>query len=315
MARRKLNTSGVATWVAIAAVAVLAIAVAVLSLFAYQRAHPPVALNESVAPIPTFGAEAPSPSSSPVETMTPIPSASPGSTAAVAAVDRPAERFLSIGSRAWWRGTAGACGVSAPLVERSSDGGRTWVDVTARYRQLAQVASLDAFTPTEGQLVGGIGSDCQVQALRTFTQGQFWESYPDVLATSSYVDLRDSSRVITPAGTLATPCAAATGLRSAGDRLAVVCAGEAYTLDAARTWQPTGVEAAMVVAFSADGLLVGHESASCSGLAVSLVVEAADPIEVGCAAGVDTSAGAVALGTDGSRVLVWAGDSIVDVAP
>ena len=293
-----------ATWVAIPVIAVLAITVGALSLFAYQRAHPTVAMR-SAAPVPTFSSETPSP-----EPPAPSPTA-----LAPTIIDRTIERFFSVASRAMWRGVAGRCGVASPLVERSADGGRTWVDVTPLYKQLTQVASLDAFTPTEGQLVGGVGVGCQTQALRTFTQGQFWESYPDVLAASSFVDLNDPSLVVTPGGTIAAPCATATGLRSAGTRLGIVCDGQAYTLDAARSWQAVGVGDAVAVAFSADGLLVGHEQSTCAGLAITLAVDAAAPIDVGCAADVDPSDGAIALATDGSRVLVWAGDSIVDVAP
>src|SRR3546814_11031113 len=93
-----------------------------------------------------------------------------------------------------WRGIAGECGAAAPLIERSGDGGQSWEDVTPGYRGIGQVISLDSFAGTEAETVARMGAGCETQALRTFTQGEFWEPYPEVLAASRYADPAEIGR-------------------------------------------------------------------------------------------------------------------------
>ncbi|WP_375385847.1 hypothetical protein [uncultured Microbacterium sp.] len=219
-----------------------------------------------------------------------------------------------MGSAATWRATAGECGKTPPTVERSTDDGATWTDVTPTYRGLAQISSLDAFTDTQGELVGAVGSTCQTQALRTFTQGQFWESYPDVLAASTYLDPADPSVVVTPTGRVDALCAAPTSLRSSDDEVALICDGSAYTLGRANSWTAVDVPDSLALAMSPEGILVAHTSIGCTGVAVSLVAPSAAPVQVACATTVDPAVGPVAIASDGDRLLVWAGGVVTDLA-
>src|SRR5690606_14075175 len=182
----------------------------------------PVAPNLAAVPIssrPTVVEPEPSPTPSPTPSQTPV-------------FDRAAERFLAVGSGVIWRGTAGECGAVAPVLERSTDGGKSWNDVTPTYRGIGQLLAVRAFAGDQSEIVALMGDDCELQALRTFTYGQFWEPYDDVLANSWYINPTDPASVGHPGGSLPLPCIDAHGLRTAGDLQALICAQTAYVLTA-----------------------------------------------------------------------------------
>ena len=178
----------------------LAAIVAVLAFAAYERARP-AAPTGTMAPAPTFDLGVQTPTPTPTPTGDEVPP------------DR--RRLLSIGSAQWWRATAGACGGAAPLIERSSDGGATWTDVTPNYLGVAQVQTLDAFSSADAEVVAATVG-CNAQALRTYTRGEFWESYPDVLAASRFVDPKDAASVRLPGGPVPAPCETAIGTARRG---------------------------------------------------------------------------------------------------
>ena len=179
-----MHRLGVPRWIAIAGIAVLVTAVVVLAWAALQHANPESGSGEA-EPVPTFTLG--------VQTQTPTPTP----TASGVALEQ--TRFLSIGSEAWWRATAGSCSGPAPVVERSSDHGATWIDVTPAYLGIAQVQTLEAFSARDAQLVAAMAG-CAPHALRTYTRGEFWDSYPDVLAASRHIDPQDPGSVHFPAG-------------------------------------------------------------------------------------------------------------------
>lgn len=282
-------------------------------MLAYQQARP-AATTGVAAPVPTFVLG--------VQTPTPTPTPTP----TVAPVDRSTERFLSIDGSTWWRSTAGACSGAEPLVERSADAGTTWVDVTARYLGLAQVAGVDALAEGEAGVVAGIGAACEGQYLRTFTQGEFWESYPGLLAASRFIDAADPATVHLPAGEVGAPCAEAHGLRAAGDIVALVCEAVAY-LWSGGSWVALPTPAVAAVAVDRGDVLVAarpeepeaseepeEPDATCAGLAVTRF-PAGTPgagIPAGCAEIPDAAApAALAMSPDG--LVVWSGDAMVPV--
>lgn len=285
-----------ARWTAIAAVAALAVGVGVLAAVAFDHANPDNPA-EIANPVPTFtlGVQTPTPT----PTTPPPPIAPP----------RETERFLSVGSEAMWRATAGLCGGTGPVVERSGDGGATWTDVTARYLGLAQVGSLDAFTASDAEMVAGVGAACDTQALRTYTDGEFWASYSDVLAASRYIDLADPALVHLGGGaTTAAPCAEARGFRAAGATVALVCDGTAYVWrdDA---WAPLSTGVTSAVAVAGSDVVVAHSADDCAGLAVTRFAnaDAASGTRLACVEGTDAAA-PTALAMSGASVLVWSGD-------
>lgn len=277
-------------WLSGVIVAVLAVGVIVLTVLALERGRGDAVLSSSAHPAPIVTAsESASPTPTPTPTPTPVVAA-PGA----------AERLLAIGTGAMWRATAGACGGPAPVIERSTDGGSTWTNVTPTYRGIAQVLSLDPLAGDQAEIVARVGASCELQALRTFTYGEFWEPYPDVLAASTYVDPSNPASVVTPRGAVAAPCPTAWGLRSAGSTVAIICDGTAYELSDG-AWQPVATDAVAVALRNGDVIAAGAQE-GCSGLVIGQACT-----------GVAEPSSPAAIAVSDTDVFLWLGDRVTTV--
>lgn len=303
MAPRSAVSSTSRRWLVGVLVTVLTVVAIALTLLAvdHVRMRP---TGGDVAPVPAFTQPArETPSPTPSETST-----------TVASYDRSEERFLTVSAGVLWRGTAGQCGAVEPLLERSADGGETWTDVTPRYLGIGQLVALNPFADGQAEIIATMGEDCEVQALRTFTQGQFWESYPEVLAASQYVDPADAGSIVRAGSSIAAPCADALSLHVAESALTTVCDGTAYVLDQDAEWQ--ALLATNVVAVNLDGgeVVVAHVSEQCDGVAVTRYTSAGEAAQdVGCADVEELNAPAAIAGSDGD-ILIWSGTSTAFVA-
>ncbi len=291
-----MRGGGLARWIAIGAVSVLAVLVGVVAMTAYERVHTATPTGQ-MAPAPTFTLG--------VRTPTPTPTGE-------AALPTDQQRFLAIGETQWWRATAGACGGRAPVIERSSDAGATWIAVTPNYLGIERVLTLNAFTGADAEVVAGVAG-CNAQALRTYTRGQFWESYPDVLTASRFVDPKDAASIHLATATVPAPCGASSGLHAQGDVIALVCDGRAWSWTGT-VWEQLAPESAIAVAIDGGEVVVAHAEHECAGVALSRVAPAgaAKPVAIGCAAAVDADA-ALAIDVTGADVVVWSGDELVFV--
>jgi hypothetical protein len=293
-----MQREGAAKWVAVAGIAVLVAIVGVLVFAALQHARPEAVSGEA-EPVPTFtlGVQTPTPTPTPTQ---------------AAAPSLEQTRMLGLGSEVWWRATAGSCAGPTPLIERSYDQGATWTDVTPTYRGLAQVQTLEAFSARDAEIVAAV-ADCEPQALRTYTRGEFWDPYPDVLAASRYVDPSDPGSVNLPSGPVPAPCPAAFGLHAFGDVIALVCDGRAWSWSA-NEWVPLAPENALAVTIDGSDVLVAHRSDECTGVAIARVAAGAPDVAspVGCAEGAD-AATPVAIATRGDGVVAWIGDALVGI--
>ncbi|WES62852.1 hypothetical protein P0L94_10310 [Microbacter sp. GSS18] len=283
-----------------AAVAVAGI-VGALSVFAWQHGYP-TATTASAAPVPTFTLG--------VRTPTPTP------TRTAPAVTAPGaeERFLALGSGVMWRATAGACNGAAPMLERSDDGGANWLDVTPGYRDVRQIVALQSFSGTEADIVAGVGDACEVQGLRTYTEGEFWAPDDQVLNTLSYISPSESSTVVTPAGSIDAPCAQPWSVATANDSIAVVCDGTPMVTNG-EEWTSFGIPTAHVLAAGEGELVLVFDDSECEGLALKrspIDGLAGQETRVICL-DVDPTASeaSAAIATAGGQAVVWAGDSVI----
>lgn len=291
---RRRSRGSVPAWVSIVIVAVLILAVGGLSWLAITRTQTPPP-TESPRVTPTMGVE------TPTATPTPTP------TSTVAAATGADERFLMVNAGDMWRATAGACGAAEPLLERSTDGGATWSDVTPRYRGIQQILALEPYAADQAMIVALMGDGCELQGLRTFTYGEFWEPNDEILASSTYVDPANPVAVVAPAGTLDAPCATPTGVRANGGTTAVICGSDASQTTDAATWSSLDQAGVLALTVAGDGQITTAraDAASCDGLLV------AEPGAATCIPSVPTDA-AVAVTLDSAGVpWVWAGETFV----
>lgn len=297
---------------------VLTVAVAALSITALRQGRGPGDVDATAGPVPTFtyAHHTPAaPTASPVRTVSPSPTASADTSPG------PAERFLSVGADAMWRGTAGVCGAAAPLIERSSDGGSTWQTVTPTTKGITQLFSLTSFGGRNATAVVELGSSCAKNTLRTYTDGQFWEPYPDIFALDTYA-LPGERAVMVEGKRIATPCRMPWGLRSAGGVTALVCEGTAYRLDG-QTWAALS-PGARAVAVTSTGVYVAHTDAACAGIRITAHPTSAAAADLGCTTLDASDAEVVALdatggtsgtsGSAGTGLALWVGNRIIDIA-
>lgn len=234
------KSRGGATLIAIGLIA-LTVAAVGLSVAALRQGRGPGDVDATVGPAPTFtyAVRTPTATATPTASTSPTPAGAPGA----------AERFLSVGADAMWRATAGACGGAAPVVERSGDNGATWQSVTPTAKGAVQMLSLTSFGGRNATAVTALGANCTLNTLRTYTDGRFWEPYPDIFAVDTYV-LPGERAVIVDGTRITAPCATPWGLRSAGSTTAIVCDDAAYRLDG-QNWTRLA-QTARAVAVSAD---------------------------------------------------------------
>ncbi len=280
---------------------VLVVAVAALSIAALRQGGGPGDPEATVGPAPTFSYAPRTPA--PTPTPTPTAAAAPGAQ----------ERFLSVGSEATWRGTAGVCGGIAPLIERSSDGGSTWQNVTPTSKGIAQLQGLSSFGGRNASAVADMGSACSRTTLRTYTDGQFWEPYPDAFAVDTYA-LPAERAVVVDGKKITAPCAAPWGVRSTAGMTAMICEGTAYRLDGQR-WTVLTPDA-RAVAVTSGHVYVARADAACTGIRVSDYANTAT--DLACVATDATdAAGALALdataGSSTTSLTLWAGSKLIDV--
>lgn len=282
-------------WVSALIVVVLTVIVIALATLAIARTSgEPVTGTPRPVPEET-STSTPRPTTSPGKTPTPTASRTPATQAPGAA-----ERLLAAGGSTLWRATAGSCGATAPVLERSDDAGATWVDVTPAYLGIGQILALDSFAGDEAQMVARVGAGCETQALRTFTQGRFWQSYPDVLAASTYANPGNAAVVVVAGGEVPAPCPAAWGVRASNGTVGVVCDGTAYQLSG-RDWTPV-TQDAVAVAVRGAAVIAAHASQGCSGLVVG-----------SACTGQQAPFAPAAIAVNRDTVYQWIGDRVVTV--
>lgn len=316
MARQRsfAKSRGGATVIAIGLIA-MTVAVVALSVAALRQGRGPADVDATVGPAPTFTYAVRTPTATPTASASPTPTPAP--TANVDGAPGSAERFLSVGADAMWRATAGTCGGAAPVVERSSDGGTTWQTVTPTAKGAAQVLSLTSFGGRNATAVTALGAGCTLNTLRTYTDGRFWEPYPDIFAVDTYV-LPGERAVIVDGTRIAAPCATPWGLRSADSTTALVCDGTAYRLDG-QNWTSLATPA-RAVAVAARSVYVAQTDAACTGIRITAHATDGDAAtDLGCTALDAADAGAplaldASSSASGTALTLWAGSRLIDIA-
>ena len=309
---RARGSSSSPPW-AVVLLAVLLVGTALLTVAAVAHGQPDplvetTTLSDPVEPSPTSTT-----ATEPVNESTPTPSAVPVE-ASLPPLPRAQERFLlfdSVGTA--WRAVAGSCASGeAPVLERSPDGGATWSNVTPTYLGVTQISALIPFLAGQAQVAATVGPDCALQGLRTYTQGVFWEQYPEVLNGVSYLPPWNPAAAVTPVGAPPAPCAEPTSLSVEDDAAALVCDTVPYvwTTSSGPSWVEISVAPARAALISGGTLTLAGATADCAGISVSKT-SVADPtaFQTTCESGLDP-ASAVALAAGPEGIVIWNGDTL-----
>jgi hypothetical protein len=222
---------------------------------------------------------------------------------------------VAVDAETAWRYSAGQCGVEAPTLALSEDGGGDWTSAALPPAfvegQVYAGSILDGALRLSG-LAGDVCATSGVDAAVGFAaSADGWQDTPPSLAWS--LD-RSSGSVLGPSGAVAAPCVVVDVDARADTDVVVLCADQSIVRsnDAGASWgQPLAVVGAVAVAADAEGFLVaaGYQDA-CSGITI---------IELGVSP--DDTSGTVrgcapvayipeqtAMDARGAAVWVWAGD-------
>lgn len=231
-------------------------------------------------------------------TTQPLPSASsddasstPSPTASMAedsALTPPTWYLSAVDATVAYRASAGACPPSgAPVLQKTTDAGSTWAS-SALTTDLASVFRVQAVDSTYAYLVGKGGAECAPGLTATYTSGAGFQTYPDRLASTWYLDPAVPTVVHSPMGDVPAPCDAAVALAPNGDSsAAVLCADRTAfrTTDGGVTWDAgVAVPGASALASTGSSYLLGAQNiAGCTGVSiVGLGAEGDEPVAVGC---------------------------------
>ena len=210
-----------------------------------------------------------------------------------------------------WRLVKGSCQDGGGAVERTSDGGATWDEVTTDADAFVRLRARGA---TDAFVVALSGDGC-APAFLTTTDGETWSERPASLDAAWYIEPADATAVHSPDGIRAGPCEAAPVVDLAGvttTRAGVLCPdGRVFTTDdAATSWAlRVAVPGGVALTDAGDGYLVGAlGAAGCPGVQVVSAGEGTAEA-LGCSSASDQP-GSVDVAAVGDAVWLWAGDAV-----
>jgi hypothetical protein len=203
------------------------------------------------------------------------------------------------------------------LLERTVDAGATWQSsiVTTDLRSPLLLQAVDS---SYAYMVGLGGDSCVPGLTATYTSGVGFQTYPDRVAATWYLDTTTPKSVHSPVGDAALPCDAMRLATIDDQRALVLCSDRkvAETLDGGQTWseQPT-VQGAQSVAATADGYVIARTGVEgCVGVSLSSMPSgsAVSPTALGCASSFTRAAqnpGVITVGAGSGSIWITDGTS------
>ncbi|MDJ0336169.1 hypothetical protein QMG83_13135 [Salinibacterium sp. G-O1] len=265
--------------------------------YAVMRSDPP-SPGATPGPIPTYGSSDPN-------TTAPTPTADP------VAVPAEPRHLVVTGASAGWRSTTGTCQGQSAAVESTNDGGATWKHVNPPGVHEVLYLSANASLVT---VVAKTGDACALEVLKSFTGGQFWKSYPDEIASYTYLDPAEPASVQTPGGSVSAPCAAIKEVERRDDAILAACDNELFEKPNANAdWSVAAVPGLLSVTVSDAGYtLAVSGDADCAGVSIKTLpapIGTGPPAAVGCVE-LEVAPTQVSVAQAGSDVWLWTSDRV-----
>ncbi|MFD4422559.1 hypothetical protein ACFWN7_13805 [Agromyces sp. NPDC058484] len=201
-------------------------------------------------------------------------------------------------------------------VEVTDDAGASWEPFEAEGVSAVQqiTADSDGFVA----LIGLASEDCAPSYERSFTDGADWQTAPDELSASWFVDPANRAAVHAPSGDRPAPCGAVVQLTVIDENSAALLCDDATvhaTVDAGGTWlPPVAVPGAAAISAGADGYRVavinqnGCVGAQVAGVTITDARLQADAAGVCLDATIAPGEAALAVGDDATWL--WAGNAL-----
>lgn len=262
----------------------LAMIVADVVLVAWAVGLLPGGRAASVPDPATASSASPSPSKSP----------SPSSSRTAASTGSPFVLALVDDEHAW-RSTTGRCDGTAPVLERTEDGGASWSRVKIEAKQVLRLRFSE---PTVGFAVVSDGS-CTPSVRATADAGATWQ---ESAAGETWAPL-DGPDVLVPGGREVAACGTAKVLGLApvtGERAWVLCSDGAVrsTSDSGQSWSTSErVQGATSIAATEERVAVTAEGGDCKGTTIRVAADGGELGNDSCVE--DATRAAVALSGDG----------------
>lgn len=302
--KERLRASRRGSLPVLAVIAALAVLTALLSIYALRQTRV-AGEGESPGPAPTWSNEF-------------APHASPSSTGSPAAIDSAAvvaPNLLSFADAlVGVRGFRGSCGTTTPTLERTPDGGVTWMPLSFGTLSVREILAVSAVSETQVDLVARVGDDCATTVVTSYTSGDFWQSYPDRLTEFTYVDPADPTVIYSEGSQTPSPCAAPLdATRLSESALAVLCEGAVFVAPPGFSFVTVGVTAPLAMSAGQDGatlVMASGETGSCTGIQVAQVAVASAEAPTVQACIDENSLGSLSLATAGTSAWIWAGSTI-----
>lgn len=286
-------------WVAVVVVVLVVIDIALVTL-ALGRTAPNS--GDQAGPIPTFSSSA-----RPSVTPTPSGSATPS---AGAADGGPARRLLSaIDGKEAWRAASTSCSGDKPALERSVDGGVTWVAVVLG-DDVRALTGLRATTSGVSILIG-VGDDCTTTVRTSTDEGATWAAGQPGAAGAGVSD----TALQLKSGNVDSPCADPVDAYQGQYTTLVACADDIAWRSGIGSWVTAPIGGIQSIADAGNTYTLARTgSATCAGVEIvslaAVKVTASSAVSpIGCWTGGSSNA-PIAIDLADKDLWVWSGGQV-----
>ena len=259
------------------------------------------------------------PQAEPTQSSTPEPTAA-APTFTLAEAVTPTRIITALNATTAWRAQTGPCPATAAEPEYTLDGGVTWTTTDASGpTDVTAIQSITVEADGIASMVALAGTDCAPEFVKTFVAGDNYRAYDDQLENNWYVDPDEPMTVVSPSGSVDSPCGQVVALApTSQNTAAVLCSDQTVfmTDSGGVDWiGPVSAPSTVGISASVAGYrLASVGNADCAGIQLGMLLPGQSAVDVtGCLLSetiTAESAGDIAVSEAEGSVWVWAQDQV-----